>query len=170
MHSLYTALFAYLLNCVSAFTLPQKRAKVISQRNLFFFGILDSKNDAKDKDNSKKSDNQSPSNMGKTANTMESFKKSQELGKKTAALLQELSNSSIEGSSAKGRVKILVDGQQLPLGVDIDEEYFQSISLEDLMEDLTAAMQDAHEKSTKLMSDKMQSLYKDLGLPSTVSP
>lgn len=86
------------------------------------------------------------------------------------ALLQDLSSAIVEGTAAKGKVKVLVDGQQLPIGVDIDEEYYQNALLDDLTDDLTAAMQDAHEKSTKLMTDKMQSLYKELGLPQTVAP
>ena len=104
--------------------------------------------------------------MGTTATTMENFKQSQELGKKTNALLQDLSSTTIEGSAAKGKIKVTVDGQQKPLGVDIDDEYFDTCRVEDLTEALAAAMQDAHEKSTKMMQDRMTGLYVELGLTS----
>jgi hypothetical protein len=74
----------------SAFTSTKQVKRKQTHRNLFFFGILDSgKNEAKEKDSQKKNDNKSPSNMGSTASTMESFKKSQELGKKTAGRFED---------------------------------------------------------------------------------
>lgn len=56
-------------------------------------------------------------------NSMESFKKSQRAGKMTASLVQELSSTIVEGSSPDGKIKVLYDGQQRPLSVDIDESY-----------------------------------------------
>ncbi len=109
--------------------------------------------------------NPSSSNMGTTATTMENFKQSQELGRKTSALLAELSSTTVEGSAAGGKIKVLVDGQQKPMGVEIDDEYFETVAVEDLTEKLATAMQDAHDKSTKLMQDRMESLYSDIGLP-----
>lgn len=105
------------------------------------------------------------SNMGTTATTMENFKQSQELGRKTSALLAELSSTTVEGLAAGGKIKVLVDGQQKPMGVEIDDDYFETVAVEDLTEKLATAMQDAHDKSTKLMQDRMESLYSDIGLP-----
>ena len=98
---------------------------------------------------------------------MENFKQSQDLGKKTSSLLQELSNLNIEGIGAKGKIKVTVDGQQRPTLVDIDEDYFESVTVDDFTEALTAAMMDAHDKSIKIMEEKTNVLYADLGLPST---
>jgi len=78
-----------------------------------------------------------------------------------------LSSSIVEGISDKGNVKIFFDGQQRPVSVEIKEEYIQNVGTEDLNEAITSAMQDAHTKSMQLSRDKMQSLYSDLGLPST---
>jgi len=105
--------------------------------------------------------------LGSTAGMMENFMQSQELAKKTSALLQELSSSIVEGISEKGNVKIFFDGQQRPVSVEINEEYIQNVGTEDLNEAITSAMQDAHTKSMQLSRDKMQSLYIELGLPST---
>ena len=60
---------------------------------------------------------------------------------------------------------MLFSGQQRPKGIEIDDAYLESISPDDLCADITAAMQDAHVKSTELMQKKMQSLYSDLGFP-----
>jgi len=137
--------------------------------NLLWFGGSDEKKKAsKAKREEKKTDKskQFSSKMGATATTMENFKQSQELGKKTNTLLQDLSSTTVEGSAAKGKIKVTVDGQQRPMGVEIDDDYFDTCRVEDLTEALAVAMQDAHEKSTKIMQDRMTGLYVELGLPS----
>ena len=108
---------------------------------------------------------------------MENFKQSQELGKKTATLLADLSSSTVEGTAANGKVRVYFDGQQHPMGVEMDPEYLQRLlrvgeggsesnsGFEDLNEAVTVAMQDAHAKSVALMDEKMRDLYSDLGLP-----
>lgn len=153
----------------------------LTQLNFFWFGnsndekkkkSSDDKNKKKPSDKAKgsggggsSSGNPPSSNMGTTATTMENFKQSQELGRKTSALLAELSSTTVEGAAAGGKIKVLVDGQQKPMGVEIDDDYFETVTVEDLTEKLATAMQDAHEKSTKLMQDRMESLYADIGLP-----
>lgn len=112
--------------------------------------------------------------MATTASTMENFKQSQELGRRTNALLTDLTSSTIEGVGAKGKVKVLVNGRQEPIGVEVDEEYLKQVigaengdnGVEELNEALTVAMQDAWRKSMEAMEDKMQTLYSELGLPS----
>lgn len=128
--------------------------------NLLWFG-----NDEKVSKSDQKDNKQSKSKMGTTATTMENFKQSQEIGKKTSSLMNDLSAASVEGSAAKGKIKVVVDGQQRPKLVEVDEDYFSDITVEDFTEALTLAMQDAHDKSTKSMEDKMNGLYAELGLP-----
>jgi len=105
--------------------------------------------------------------MGGTAAMMERFKQSQEVGKRTAAMLQELGASTVEGSAANGKVRVYVDGQQRPSSVDVDEKYLATVSADDLNAAMTAAMQDAHTKSMELMEEKMQILYTEIGLVSS---
>ncbi len=130
--------------------------------NLFW-----SKGDDKPKDESSKSSQSTKqtSKMGTTATTMENFKQSQELGKKTSSLIQELSSIQVEGVAAKGKIKVILDGQQQPVGVEIDEDYFKQGGVDDFSETLLVAMQDAHKKSLDIMQEKMQGLYGSLGLP-----
>ncbi len=141
-----------------------KTGKTRSELNLFWSKGEDKK---KQKDESSKSSQSTKqtSKMGTTATTMENFKQSQELGKKTSSLIQELTSIQVEGVAAKGKIKVLVDGQQQPIGVEIDEEYFKEGSSEEFSEALLIAMQDAHKKSQDVMQEKMQSLYGALGLP-----
>lgn len=141
--------------------------------NLLWFGGNDDKKKKRRKDSSNDTSSGDPnmeptvptSGMGTTANTMENFKQSQELGKKTSALLQDLASVSVEGVAAKGKVKVFFDAQQRPTGVEIDEEYLRKVGVEDLNESLLQAMLDARGKSIQTMQDKMQSLYSDIGLP-----
>jgi len=122
------------------------------------------------------------SSMATTASTMENFKQSQELGRRTNALLTDLTSSTIEGIGANGKVKVLVNGRQEPIGVEVDETYLKQVmglggssggveedGVEELNEALTVAMQDAWTKSMEVMEDKMQALYSELGLPSAKS-
>jgi len=133
--------------------------------DLLWFGGDSNKN--KQTEKYQGSQKEPKSKMGTTATTMENFKQSQELGKKTGALLTDLSAATVEGTAAKGRIKVILDGEQRPKMVEIDEEYFEGVAIEDFTEALTSAMQDAYVKSTNLMEEKMSGLYTELGLPPT---
>jgi len=116
----------------------------------------------------------SPSSvMATTASTMENFKQSQELGRRTNALLQDLASCTVEGTNGAtgGGVKVFVNGRQEPVGVKVEDSYLERIggNAEDLEEALTVAMRDAWGKSVGVMEDRMQSLYSELGLPSAKS-
>lgn len=69
------------------------------------------------------------------------------------------------GNAPGGKVKVIFNGHQRPKGIEIDDAYLESLSPDDLCADITAAMQDAHTKSTEFMQKKMQPLYTELGLP-----
>ena len=102
---------------------------------------------------------------------MSSFKSSKRIGERAAAILQDLSNTVIEGSAADGKVKVSYSGQQLPVGIQIDEQYLQFLTSKDtgaaqkeLEIQITKAMKDAHRKSGLKLEEKMKSLYTDLKL------
>jgi len=104
---------------------------------------------------------------------MESFKTSQRIGERTGSALQDLSNTFVEGTAADGKVKVSFNGQQIPVGVEIDETYLKSIvsekgqeGVDELCSALTKAMREAHMKSASKVEDKMKSLYSDLGFES----
>lgn len=100
-------------------------------------------------------------------NSMSSFKTSKRVSDRTNAVLQDLSNTIVEGTSADGKVKVTYNGQQQPVGVQIDEGYFQSLGRKsgagELSIAMTEAMQEAHSKSASKIEEKVKSLYSDLG-------
>ena len=105
--------------------------------------------------------------------SMDQLKRSQRIGKITAALVQELKSITVEGSSENGKIKIIFDGQQNPIGTYIDENYFRELQQQqqrnnnldsnDLANAITAAMKDARIKSIEKMNEKMKNVYNDLG-------
>lgn len=96
--------------------------------------------------------------------SMENFKRAQRAGKMTRKLVQELSSTTVEGTAADGKVKVIVDCQQRPVNVIIDESYVTSSDVADLCASLVLAMNDAHAKSMDRMDEKMKSFYSELGL------
>ena len=96
--------------------------------------------------------------------SMEQLRKTQEVGKLTAAILEELDRLLIEGSAADGKVKVMVDGQRRPMGVEIDESFLASADTDDVQTAITKAMKEAYEKAGEKMDEKMKVLYAELGL------
>lgn len=116
---------------------------------------------------------------------MASFKSSQRVGERTGTALQELSNILVEGTAADGKVKVTFNGQQVPVGVQIDETYLRGLlakrpglgnssssnnsskeGVDQLCAAITEAMKEAQTKSAAKVDDKLKSLYSDLGFDS----
>lgn len=98
--------------------------------------------------------------VGNTASMMEKFKKSHEVGIRTGAFMDELSSTTIIGTAANSRVKVFVDGQLRPTGLEIDD----SLEGEELTSAILSAMQDAHSKYEAAMKEKIHALYTSLGI------
>jgi len=96
--------------------------------------------------------------------SMENFKTAQQVGKMTNSLVQDLQKDMFEGVAVDGKVKVVFDGQQRPIEVQIDDAYLKGVEAADLSSALTAAMKDAYHKSSEKMDEKMKSFYVDLGL------
>lgn len=108
-------------------------------------------------------------NLSDAANIIECLKSSQRIGERTSATLRELSYTVVEGLAADGNVRVTFNGQQIPVGVEVDETYLKEIisgnekeGVDKLCLALTKAMQDAHYKSGVKVEEKMKSLYSDL--------
>lgn len=126
------------------------------------------------KDDFDKSDEAVSANLAGVAGIMDSmasFKVSLRVSDRTNAVLQDLANTIVEGTAADGKVKITYNGQQQPVNVLIDENYFQSLSRKngaaELSNALMEAMQEGHKKSASKMEDKLKALYSDLGFDTT---
>jgi nucleoid-associated protein EbfC len=99
--------------------------------------------------------------------SMDSFKKSQRIGKMTGALVQELSSTIVEGVAENGKVKVLYDCQQRPVSTFIDESFFEANEASDVAAAITTAMKDAYVKSSEKMDDKMKNFFNEIGLSSS---
>jgi nucleoid-associated protein EbfC len=96
--------------------------------------------------------------------SMDQLKRSQRIGKITAALVQELKSITVEGSSENGKVKVTYDGQQNPISTYVDENYYKEKNdVHDFTNALTYAMKDAQVKSIEKMQEKMKNVYSELG-------
>lgn len=126
-----------------------------------------SQDDTDDANSELDSDIETASNI----NIIQRFKTSQRIGEQSGAALQELSATLVEGTSGDGNVKVTFNGQQMPVAVEIDESYLKNIASQEgtdgvdkLCLALTDAMQSAHYLSKIQLEEKMQTIYKDLGL------
>ncbi len=93
----------------------------------------------------------------------EAFKKAQQIQQDAQKLQEELDAMEIEGKDSDSQVSIWMSGNQVPLKVTIDEKVLEKgnkvVELK-----VFEALQDAHEKSTSIMKDRMQELTGDLKL------
>eukprot|EP00578_Thalassiosira_sp_NH16_P019732 CAMPEP_0181095496 /NCGR_PEP_ID=MMETSP1071-20121207/10546_1 /TAXON_ID=35127 /ORGANISM="Thalassiosira sp., Strain NH16" /LENGTH=224 /DNA_ID=CAMNT_0023177873 /DNA_START=64 /DNA_END=738 /DNA_ORIENTATION=+ len=120
--------------------------------------------------------------MHRTAKMMEDHRRSQEAGERTAAIMEELASGLVVGKSKagasgglglgdgrKGGVRVTFNGQQRPVGCEVDANFLFMesrgiVSIEELNEAITDAMQDGYDQSSKLMGEKIKGLYEQLGL------
>jgi DNA-binding protein YbaB len=96
--------------------------------------------------------------------SMENLKRAQRAGKMTRSLVDDLASTTVEGTAADGKVRVVLDCQQRPVTVNIDETYLEGVAVSDLCTSLTTAMNDAHSKSRDRMDEKMKTFYDELGL------
>ncbi len=102
--------------------------------------------------------------LGKMKELAEAFKKAQEVQQGAKLLQEELEQMEIEGTAGDGSVKVVLSGNQEPLRVVISEPAMAQGAAA-LSELVTLAMQDAYEKSTATMRERMEELTSGLNLP-----
>ncbi|MFE4107673.1 YbaB/EbfC family nucleoid-associated protein [Almyronema epifaneia] len=102
--------------------------------------------------------------LGKMKELTEAFKKAQQVQEGAKRLQEELEQMEIEGQAGGGLVKVVLSGNQEPRGVTIAAEALNE-GAEVLSDLVTAAMQDAYDKSTATMRERMEELTGGLNLP-----
>jgi hypothetical protein len=102
--------------------------------------------------------------LGKMKELTEAFKKAQQVQQGAKQLQEELERMEIEGQSGDGLVKVVLSGNQEPLRVEISQGALDQ-GAQALSELVTVAMQDAYEKSTATMRERMEELTSGLNLP-----
>jgi DNA-binding protein YbaB len=128
------------------------------------FGWFSGNNDNADVVDEKLKDSGKLGGVASMVKNMESLQTAQKYGKLTAALVNELEVTPVEGQSPDGKVKVIVNCQQRPLSVSIDEGYFEASDVSDVKQAILAAMEDAYEKSIERTDLRMKSFYKEIGI------
>ncbi|MEL6383983.1 MAG: YbaB/EbfC family nucleoid-associated protein [Cyanobacteria bacterium J06626_18] len=102
--------------------------------------------------------------LGKMKELSEAFKKAQKIQEGAKQLQEELEEMEIEGQSGSGLVTVIMSGNQEPRRVVIAPDALNE-GAEMLSDLVTAAMQDAYQKSTETMRQRMEELTGGLNLP-----
>ena len=87
----------------------------------------------------------------------EAFKKAQQIQQNAQKLQEDLEIMEIEGANKDNRAKVLMSGNQKPLGVVIEQSLL-SEKKEIIEEAILEAMKSAHEISTSTMKERMEDL------------
>ena len=102
--------------------------------------------------------------LGKMKELADAFKKAQQVQENAKVLQIELEQMEISGEAGGGLVNVVLSGNQEPRRVEISPDAVSEGS-EVLSDLVTAAMKDAHNKSTAIMRDRMEELTSGLELP-----
>lgn len=102
--------------------------------------------------------------LGKMKELTEAFKKAQQVQEGAKKLQEELDQMEIEGQAGGGLVKVILSGNQEPRGVVISPDALGE-GADVVSELVTIAMQDAYNKSTTTMRERMEELTGGLNLP-----
>ena len=93
----------------------------------------------------------------------EAFKKAKQIQQDAQKLQDELEKMEIEGKSDDEMVKVWISGNQLPLRVEVKEN-FKNTDKEKIEQNFLQAIQKAHELSTTTMKERMNDLTGGLNL------
>jgi DNA-binding protein YbaB len=139
--------------------------------NWFSFNKEGDGSDQKSKDSPSSADGNKGALTGVASimESMDSYKRSQRIGKMTGALTQELRSTTVEGVAENGKVKVVLDGQQFPVSTFIDEGFYEATDASDVAAAITIAMRDAHAKSIEKTDERMKTYFNELGLPTISS-
>jgi len=90
------------------------------------------------------------------------MKQVQKLQARIAEMKEELAEREVEGAAGGGMVRVVVNGRQEVLAVEIEPEALED---REMLEDLvTAAVNDAMRKSKALMEEELSKITSELGV------
>lgn len=93
------------------------------------------------------------------------MKQAQKLQKNMLKLQEELADRTIETSSGGGMVKVVANGKQQIVSIDIEKEVVDPEDVEMLQDLVLAAVNDALQKSQEMVSTEMGKLTGGLNIP-----
>ena len=93
------------------------------------------------------------------------MKQAQKLQAKMAKLQEELSEKTIETSSGGGMIKVVANGKQQLVSIQIEKEVVDPEDVDMLQDLILAAVNDALSKSQEMVSGEMGKLTGGLNIP-----
>ena len=93
------------------------------------------------------------------------MKQAQQLQSKMLKLQEELADRTVETSSGGGMVKVVSNGKQQIISLDIEKEVVDPEDVEMLQDLIIAAINDALTKSQEMVSSEMSKLTGGLNIP-----
>jgi len=93
------------------------------------------------------------------------MKQAQKLQSKMLKMQEELADKTVESSSGGGMVKVVANGRQQIVSIQIEEEVIDPDDAEMLQDLVLAAVNDALSKSQEMVSAEMSKLTGGLNIP-----
>ena len=93
------------------------------------------------------------------------MKQAQKLQAKMAKLQEELSGKTVETASGGGMIKVVANGKQQIVSIQIEKEVVDPEDVEMLQDLILAAVNDALAKSQEMVSGEMGKLTGGLNIP-----
>jgi len=93
------------------------------------------------------------------------MKQAQQLQAKMAKLQEELSEKTVETASGGGMIKVVANGKQQLVSIQIEKEVVDPEDVEMLQDLILAAVNDALAKSQEMVSGEMSKLTGGLNIP-----
>ena len=96
------------------------------------------------------------------------MKQAQKLQNQMARLQDELADKTVEASAGGGMVKVVANGKQQVLSIDIDKEVVDPEDVEMLQDLVLAAINDALNRSQEMVSSEMSKLTGGMNIPGLI--
>ena len=93
------------------------------------------------------------------------MKQAQKLQTKMLKLQEELADKTVETTSGGGMVKVVANGRQQVVSIEIEREVVDPDDVEMLQDLILAAVNDAILKSQEMVSDEMSKLTGGMNIP-----
>ena len=93
------------------------------------------------------------------------LKQAQQLQSKMLKLQEELAEKTVEATSGGGMVRVVADGKQQIVSIEIEKEVVDPDDVEMLQDLVLAAINDALQRSQELVQNEMSKLTGGLNIP-----
>ncbi len=93
------------------------------------------------------------------------MKQAQKMQSKMMKLQEELADETVEASSGGGMIKVVVNGKQQVVSINIEKEVVDPEDIDMLQDLVIAAVNDALTKSQEMVSEKMGKVTGGINIP-----